>query len=67
MNRKQLLALGVPADCIPDAIAAVQQSAIDKTKINPKKLIPLLVAAPEVYLAHSHYANLAQAMIAAKG
>ena len=66
MNRKQLLALGVPADCVPAAIAAVQQSAMDRTKINPKKLIPQLIAAPDVYLAHSHYAELAQAVIAEK-
>lgn len=63
MNKKQLIKLGVPADCVPEAIACVQLAARDKTKEQPKKLIPKIVTAPEVYLADELYGNLANAII----
>ena len=63
MNKKQLLNLGVPADCVSEAIAGVQASARDKTIESPKKLIPKVVATPEVYVANKYYANLANAII----
>lgn len=64
MNKKQLLRLGVPADCVAAAIECVQQAAqLDKSEERPKKLLPKLVAAPEVYLSHAVYGTLAQQVI----
>ncbi len=62
MNKKQLIKLGVPADCVSEAIACAQIAARVKSK-NPKQIIPLVVAAPEVYLTDEHYAGLAEALI----
>lgn len=62
MNKKQLLQLGVPADCVSEAIACAQVAARIKGK-EPKKLIPQLVATPEVYVADDIYGPLAQALI----
>ncbi len=63
MNKKQLIQLGVPEDCVSTAIAVVQTVARDKTVEAPKKLIPKLVAAPEVYAADANYGPLAEAII----
>lgn len=63
MNKRQLITLGVPEDCIPAAIAAVQVGARDKGQEAPKKLIPKLVVAPDVYLSNEIYGDLAQAII----
>ena len=63
MNRKQLIKLGVPADCVPEAITCVQTAARNKTKPAPKKLIPKIVVTPEVYLADELYGDLARAII----
>ncbi len=63
MNKKQLIGLGVPEDCVPQAIACVQIAARDKTIEKAKTLIPKLVAAPDVYLASPHYRELALALI----
>ena len=49
MNKKQLMGLGVPEDCISQAIACVQIAARDKEWEKPRKLLAKLVAAPEVY------------------
>ena len=57
------MSLGVPADCVAEAIAAVQIASRLKTKESPKKLLPQIVATPEVYVADEHYGNLAQAII----
>ena len=63
MNKKQLVNLGVPEDCIPTAISIVQVAARDKSLESPKKLIPKLVAAPAVYAADATYGPLATAII----
>jgi tRNA-splicing ligase RtcB len=63
MNKKQLLNLGVPADCVSDAIACAQVAARAKKGEAPKKMIPKVVDAPEVYVAHELYGPLAQALI----
>ena len=63
MNKKQLISLGVPTDCVPEAIASVQVAARVKTKEAPKKIIPKIVASPEVYVADEHYGTLANAII----
>ncbi len=64
MNKKQLLMLGVPADCVKDAIAAVQVTGRNKELENPKTFIPKIVAAPEVYLSDNYYGEFAKALIA---
>ena len=49
MNKKQLMTLGVPTDCIREAIGCVQNAAAIRPRLeDPKKLIPKIVAAPEV-------------------
>ena len=63
MNKRQLISLGVPEDCIPAAIQAVQVGARDRSQEAPKKLIPKLVAAPDVYLSNEVYGNLATSII----
>lgn len=63
MNKKQLIALGVPADCVPQAIAAVQVAARNKSLEAPKKIIPKIVAAPQVYQTNEFYGDLAAALI----
>lgn len=63
MNKKQLIGLGVPEDCIKTAIAIVQVAARNKTIEAPKKLIPKLVAAPQVYATDPNYGPLAEAII----
>ena len=63
MNKKQLIGLGVPEDCVPQAIACVQVAARIKDIEKAKTLIPKLVAAPDVYLSDDNYADLARAVI----
>lgn len=58
MNKKQLIGLGVPEDCVPQAIACVQVAARDKEIEKAKTLIPKLVQAPDLYLSDQYYANL---------
>jgi tRNA-splicing ligase RtcB len=62
MNKKQLIRLGVPEDCVPQAIACVQIAARGAGD-RPKKMIPKIVAAPQVYLSDENYADLARALI----
>lgn len=63
MNKKQLIALGVPADCVKEAVACVQIAARERGESKPKSVIPKIVAAPEVYLADKNYGPLAEAII----
>lgn len=63
MNKKQLIKLGVPSDCVPDAIRCVQIAAKLKTRKSPKQMIPMVVAAPEVYLADENYGELAKSIV----
>ena len=65
MNKKQLMQLGVPEDCIPTAIACVQRAASEKKleKHRPKKKIPCVVAAPSDHLEDAIYGPLAEAII----
>ena len=61
MNKKQLVNLGVPKDCVAEAIAAIQQ--LPRTRDNPKKLVPKVVEAPEVYVADPDLGDFAKALI----
>lgn len=64
MNKKQLINLGVPSDCVSEAIACAQLAARARADEAPKQMIPKIVASPEVYLAHELYAGLANAIVA---
>ncbi len=63
MNKKQLLNLGVPADCVSHAIACAQIAARSKGDEAPKKAIAKVVATPKVFVAHEIYGELAQSII----
>ena len=63
MNRKQLIRLGVPEDCIRIAIECVQRGARAKGRSKPKVIVRKIAQAPQLYLADEHYAPLAQAII----
>ena len=63
MNKKQLMQLGVPADCIPVAIACVQECARVKGIEKPKAIIPRLVENPNDFLEDDHYSRLAESLI----
>ena len=65
MNKKKLIQLGVPEDCVRHAIEALQVAARlrGKVRIRPKQLIPKIVEAPEVYLTDPSFGSLAQQII----
>ncbi len=65
MNSRQLLKLGVPADCIPQAVAAIQsvtQAGQLKGKA-VKKRIQQVLEDPSAYLADVHLGDFATALI----
>lgn len=64
MNKRRLMAMGVPEDCVPEAVAAIQAAAKSKklkTK-DPKKLIPQILEAPGVYTTDEHFGAFAKAV-----
>ncbi len=61
MNKKQLVGLGVPKDCVPHAIFAIQK--LPRTRENAKKLIPKVVEAPEIWVADPDLGEFAKALI----
>jgi tRNA-splicing ligase RtcB len=65
MNKKELLALGVPADCVPSAVAGIHAAAKagELKEIKPKQLIPQIVSAPSLYSSHPFFGPLAQALL----
>ncbi len=65
MNKKQLVQLGVPEDCVPQAIDALQRSAKSgrASSDKPKKQIPKVLDAPEVWLTDASYADFARSVI----
>lgn len=62
MNKKQLMRMGVPEDCIAVAIACVQSAAQSKEKIKPKQRVPLIVESPDVYQNDPYFGELAKAI-----
>lgn len=66
MNKKQIIALGVPVDCVSDAVACIHAAAKAKKLrgINPKQLIRDIVAKPESYQTDEFFGQLAQSLIA---
>jgi tRNA-splicing ligase RtcB len=65
MNKKQLIRLGVPEDCVPLAVDALQRAGRSaKTGLDkPKRLIPKILDAPEVWLPHADYGDFARGLI----
>ncbi len=63
MNKKQLLKLGVPHDCVDVAIACLQADAGSSEKRRAKQVLPRLIAAPQEYLADPAYGPLAKAVL----
>ncbi|RLS35247.1 MAG: RtcB family protein [Planctomycetota bacterium] len=65
MNKKQLLKLGCPEDCVVEAIQAVQQAAMAgeiKGKYGPR-LIEEILAAPSTFADHPRFGDLANALL----
>ncbi|MHB8970939.1 MAG: RtcB family protein [Pirellulaceae bacterium] len=66
MNSRQLLKLGVPADCVKEAVAAIQAVTLAghvKGKA-VKQWVQSVLEAPSAYLADEHFGALAAALIA---
>lgn len=65
MNKKQLMQLGVPEDCVATAISCIHAAATAGAlrKLNPKRLIPQIVAAPEAFRDHAIFGPLAAAIV----
>ena len=65
MNKKQLIRLGVPGDCIALAIDAVQRHAgvAGSKSIPVRKRIPQVLEAPEVWRADGVWGDFARALI----
>lgn len=65
LNKKQLMRLGVPEDCVSQAVDSLHRAAKNKSSQDerPKKLIPKIVAAPEVYLTNPVFEDFARALI----
>ncbi len=68
MNKRQLLALGVPEDCVRDAVAGIHAAAKAKMlkQRDPKKLIPDIVANPELFTSDEYFGDLAKSVAAAQ-
>ena len=65
MNKKQLIRLGVPEDCVPEAVDAIHREAKsgNPQAVRAKKLIPLILDSPEVYLTNDSWSDFARRLI----
>jgi len=66
MNKKQLIKLGVPADCVPAAVASIQAAAKagQWRGSDSKKRITAILDRPEKYRDDAYFAEFAQEVIA---
>ncbi|MEZ6094817.1 MAG: RtcB family protein [Pirellulaceae bacterium] len=64
MNKKKLLQLGVPADCVGAAIHCIQKAADEKSKDKPKRILPSLLESPQTFLSDPIWGKLAEAVVA---
>lgn len=65
MNKRKLMALGVPGPVVVTAITCIQRAAQDRAANGkPQHVIPLIVANPEAYLEDPYYRALAEGLIA---
>src|SRR4051794_22791086 len=67
MNSRQLAKLGVPGECFPAAIAAIQKAAQAEALRHRdiKKLLPQIVAAPSQFVDDLYFGEFAEALLAA--
>ena len=65
MNKKQLMSLGVPEDCVSAAVKCLHVAARNQElrQIKPKKLIPQVVADPAAFCDHRIFGPLALAVM----
>ncbi|WP_166829739.1 RtcB family protein [Thalassoroseus pseudoceratinae] len=65
MNNNQLRKLGVPDDCIPAALTAIQAAAKagELKSLNVKKLVRDIVSAPDQHTDHPYFGGLATSII----
>ena len=65
MNSRQLLKLGVPRDCVKQAITAIQNLARDQTWKGKevRQQIKSVLDEPAAFVADTHWGELAQALI----
>ncbi len=64
MNKKKLLALGVPPMAVVPAIQCIQQAAQDRqNKRKPQVVIAQLLESPQDFLTDPHYGRLAEVVI----
>jgi tRNA-splicing ligase RtcB len=68
MNKKQLLKLGVPEDCISAAVQGIQTAAKAQSwrAGEGKKRIAALLEQPDEYLHDPHFADFAREVLAAR-
>lgn len=66
MNKKQLLTLGVPADCVASAVAGIQRAAKDKAwrAKDAKRNIGEILKHPDEYVENPYFATFAAELIA---
>lgn len=62
MNKKKILQLGVPADCVGAAINCIQRAAHAGLREKPKRILPLIVDAPQTFLHDETWSELARAI-----
>ncbi|MBI1373725.1 MAG: RtcB family protein [Phycisphaera sp.] len=65
MNARQLLKLGVPANCVKQAVMGIASATQDKSfkGTNVKKTIAAIVESPGDHVADQHFGAFAQALI----
>ncbi len=65
MNKKQLLKLGVPADCVATAVAGIQAAAKahEWRGGKAKQVITSILDAPELHLSDPYFADFAREVI----
>ena len=64
MNKKSLIALGVPENCVPEAIACIREAADKKGSTKPRSAVAAIVAEPSLYFTDPYYGALAKAIAA---
>ncbi|HMP80204.1 MAG TPA: RtcB family protein, partial [Pirellulaceae bacterium] len=64
MNKKKLLQLGLPVDCVAVAIRCIQRAANAGLSEKPKKTIGMLLQSPQVFLGDAVWSELAETVIA---
>ena len=65
MNRKQLIRLGVPEDCVADALDAIQRESKSGAVmgVRVRSQVAEILVSPEVYVANDFYGDFARRLI----